>query len=39
MGKTQWTSRVVTDGGFGWVWDEADIEGAAEYLHAVAVEN
>ena len=28
-----------TDGGFGWVWDEADIEVAAEYLRAVAGEN
>lgn len=25
-----------TDGGFGWVWDEADIEAAAEYLRAAA---
>lgn len=28
-----------TDGGFGWVWDEADIEEAAEYLRAVAGKN
>lgn len=28
-----------TDGGFGWVWDEADIEDAAEYLRAVAGKN
>lgn len=28
-----------TDGGFGWVWGEADIEVAAEYLRAVAGEN
>ena len=25
-----------TNGGFGWVWDEADIEEAAEYLYAAA---
>lgn len=28
-----------TDGGSGWIWDEADIEAAAEYLRAVAGEN
>lgn len=28
-----------TDGGFGWVWDAADVEIAAEYLRAVAGEN
>jgi hypothetical protein len=28
-----------TDGGFGWVRDEAGIEVAAEYLRAVAGEN
>lgn len=28
-----------SDGGFGWVWDEADVEVAAEYLRAVAHEN
>jgi hypothetical protein len=28
-----------TDGGFGRVWDEADIEVAAEYLRAIAGEN
>lgn len=28
-----------TDGEFGWVWDAADIEIAAEYLRAVASEN
>lgn len=28
-----------TDGEFGWVWDVADIEIAAEYLRAVACEN
>lgn len=28
-----------TDGGFGWVRDEADIEVAAEYLRAVAGKN
>lgn len=28
-----------TDGGVGWVWDEADVEEAAEYLRAAAGEN
>lgn len=28
-----------TDGGVGWVWDEADIEEAAEYLRAAADED
>lgn len=32
----EWTGRVV---GEGWITDEADIEIAAEYLHAVAHEN
>ena len=28
-----------TDGGFGWVWDEAEVEEAAEYLRAAADED
>lgn len=28
-----------TDGGVGWVWDEADVEEAAEYLRAAAGKN